>query len=149
MQGFQQTTLPFGIVATDLDGDGKLDLAAAVRDPADATHGSVSTWIGKGDGTFKVPVSLPAGNAPLGLVRMDVDGDGKADLVTANSHGGDLSVLLGKGDGTFTKDLRLAAPAGADHGWLATGDFNKDGKTDLVDVASGPASVTVYLNTSH
>jgi hypothetical protein len=63
----------------------------------------------------------------------DFNGDGITDLVAtaANIHG-DLSgvaVVLGKGDGTFGTPI---VSGGADDRVFAVGDFNKDGKLDLV-----------------
>ena len=43
----------------------------------------------------------------------DLDGDGAADLVTANFNSDDVSVLLGNGDGTFQAAKAFAAGDGA------------------------------------
>jgi hypothetical protein len=51
-------------------------------------------------------------------------------------------VLLGNGDGTFTP--LAAVPATAIYS-VATGDFNDDGKPDLVVVSPGGESVTILL----
>jgi len=48
----------------------------------------------------QVVTSLP--KAPLGSVAIvDVNGDGKPDLVVSNSGGGSITVLINQGDGTF------------------------------------------------
>jgi hypothetical protein len=71
----------------------------------------------------------------IGIVTADFNGDGKLDLATANLWSGDdftydVSVLLGNGDGTFQDPQNYDINAFSDS--IATGDFNGDGKLDLV-----------------
>ena len=49
---------------------------------------------------------------PFSVAIGDVNGDGRPDLVTANSGSDDVSVLLGNGDGTFRPQARFAAGRG-------------------------------------
>ncbi len=84
------TSIPFGgaFAVGDLDGDGKSDLAEV-----SGQHG-LSILISKGDGRFTVS-SLPiSGMNPTGVIVADLNGDGKLDIVTANSDSGDATVLL-------------------------------------------------------
>ena len=65
------------------------------------------------------------------MALADVNGDGKPDLVVANSYGADtVSVLLGNGNGTFQAQQTFAT--GSDPVSVAVGDVNGDGKPDLV-----------------
>jgi len=86
---------------------------------------------------------LTAGTGAAGtraMVVVDVNGDGKPDLVVANvctnvnNCDGNISVLLGNGDGTFQS--AKATDAGFAGGSIAVADLNGDGKPDLV-VSSG------------
>src|SRR5262249_48809398 len=91
---------PAAVAATDLNSDGRLDLAVIHKIP-DGTW-VVSTLLGNGDGTFRVPTgAFPVGPDPHGLVAGDFNGDGNTDLATANTSAGTVSVLLGTGDGDF------------------------------------------------
>jgi VCBS repeat protein/Big-like domain-containing protein len=69
----------------------------------------------------------------------DFNGDGITDLVgtAADIHGdlGGVAVALGKGDGTF--NTPFVTGSGLTDRVLAVGDFNKDGKLDVVTHDSG------------
>jgi hypothetical protein len=119
----------------DFNGDGKLDLA--VDNPG--SPGTVSMLLGNGDGTFQAPVNSAAGPGSHSLVVGDFNGDGKLDL--AMGANGAVTVLLGNGDGTFQAPIN--SDAGTDPTikvavmWVAAGDFNRDGKLDLVVANKG------------
>jgi Ca2+-binding RTX toxin-like protein len=78
---------------------------------------------------------------PLDMVAGDLNGDGKADLVTINATA--VSVLPGNGDGTFGAAQTTAAGSGLRS--AAAGDFNGDGKLDLAVTSS----VTTWNGTSN
>jgi hypothetical protein len=86
--------------------------------------------------------SDPVGQSPVALVVGDFNGDGKADIVTANRDSNSVSILLGNGDGTFRSALTI--PVDSSPQKLATGDFNGDGKLDLA-VATGSGNIDVLL----
>lgn len=88
---------------------------------------------------------------------MDVNGDGKADLLVANgcdSSGcpdGSVGVLLGNGDGTFPTAVTYDS-LGVSATSIAVADLNGDGKPDVVVAnlysnGSGYGTVSVLLNT--
>ncbi|HWY24740.1 MAG TPA: VCBS repeat-containing protein [Nevskia sp.] len=146
--------LPSFIIEGDFNHDGKIDVAVS-----NAGSGDISVLLGRGDGTFSPAVSYPVsgssaatglpslGAGTFSLVTGDFNGDGKEDIATTNSVTNNVSVLLGKGDGTFSP-ARTFPIAGA-HSLglipfaLASGDFNHDGRPDLV--SGGALSVTILL----
>jgi uncharacterized repeat protein (TIGR01451 family) len=128
----------------DFNNDGELDLAVAIS-------GGVQVLLGKGDGTFQSggTANLAMGFAPKAILAVDLNGDGRLDLIVDSqqtSGSGILrstrqrvSVFLADGSGTFQSEiLILTAIRGVDFGGLASdllvGDFNGDGKNDLGDV---------------
>ena len=63
------------------------------------------------------------------LGAADFNGDGKVDLVAAESGSTVMYMLLGKGDGTFQAPTTFTGVA--DAFLMAAGDLNQDGKQDL------------------
>ena len=134
---------PRAVSVGDFNGDGIMDLVVADSGTlAPGDDGSVSVLLGNGDGTFRAAVNYSAGKIPVAVATGDFNGDGKLDLVVANSGSSNISVLLGKGDGTF--QTHVDSEIGAGLTGLAVGDFNGDKKLDLV-VSHGPGGVSVLL----
>ena len=72
------------------------------------------------------------GLGPQTLAIGDFNGDGLMDIVVGNTNSSahTVSVLLGKADGTFAPAVNYAA--GGAPTSVAVGDFNGDGKLDIV-----------------
>jgi hypothetical protein len=143
-------------IAADFNGDGIPDLA--VVNPCNSSYcgsgyASVAVLIANGDGTFQAPVVYATGSfQPMSVAVGDFNGDGVADLVvasqcasSANCGTGQVSVLLGNGDGTFRSPVPYSTGTGSSY-FVATGDFNGDGKVDLaVGNQTGANSVAAIL----
>jgi hypothetical protein len=102
--------------------------------------GTVSVFLGNGDGTFGAPHTFPAGPTPVRVVVGDFNGDGRLDLAVADSPftgTPGVSILLGNGDGTFQAPRSF--PAGGLPLSIAAGHFHDPNILDLV--------VTVFVVT--
>ncbi len=141
---------PWYFAVGDFNGDGILDLAVSdygcPLDCNSSPSSTVTVLLGNGNGTFRPAPSLTVGNGPAGVEVGDFNGDGKLDLAVANLNDNTLSVLLGNGDGTFQAPQTFAS-AGMTHPYfVAVGDFNRDGKPDLVVSNHLFATVSVLLS---
>jgi hypothetical protein len=133
---------PTSIAVDDFNGDGKPDLVIAFFG---TTPGTVSVFLGNGDGTFAAAQNFTTGNSSFRVLAADVNGDGRADIVTANGNdtSGTVSVLLGNGNGTFqaAKNYTVAnTPKG-----VALGDVNGDGRLDVITANTSGNNVSILL----
>jgi hypothetical protein len=74
----------------------------------------------------------------------DLNGDGVADIVTANAGDDTVSVLLGNGGGTFQAHQDYAV--GKKPVAVALGDFNNDQRPDIVTANQSGNSISVLIN---
>src|SRR2546427_802049 len=120
---------PWAIAVGDFNGDRINDLAV-VNYQSD----NISVFLGNGDGTFRPPVTYAVGDGPtsieVGNFNGNANGDGTTDLVVANYLSTTVTVLMSNGDGTFQTARTLVV--GVNPTFVAAGDFNADGKLDLV-----------------
>jgi hypothetical protein len=123
----------FYLVSADFNGDGILDLAL-LWDYA------VYVMLGNGDGTFQKPQTVITSKKQIGdcsfgsFFVTDFNADGKGDLVYCerDQSNGKIWVALGNGDGTFKKPVSYPINNASFGFSFAVGDFNSDGKTDLM-----------------
>ena len=120
----------YDIALADLDGDGKPDIAAV-----NASAPFISIWRNQGSPGFIVfapYTNLPSLNNYQSIEALDVDGDGKLDLVAGSVQANAMSVFRNQslpGIFSFTPHVDFGAI-----GWVhdvTAGDFNGDGKPDI------------------
>lgn len=136
---------PVAIVARDLDGDATLDLTIG---NGFVSLGSVAILSGSGTGSFGSPTTLPTGPFPsaFSVAIGDFNRDGMPDIAAAVAGGGVVSVRLGTGGGAFGPfSTYSVGGAGYAPVSVATGDFNRDGRLDLVTANQLDHSVSVLL----
>jgi Flp pilus assembly secretin CpaC len=133
---------PIALASADFNGDGHQDLVVA-----NSADGTVSIFLGVGDGTFGTRTDITVGKSPSAVAVGDFNGDGHTDIAVTNSGDNTVSILLGKGDGTFAAPVTY--PTGNDPVALLAADFDKDGQPDLAVVNHGdgttPSTVSILL----
>jgi hypothetical protein len=127
-----------GMLAADVNHDGKVDL---VFDRADATTGNggiLNVFFGNGDGTFTAGPSTTVTTQTIGsnLFGGDFDGDGKVDIAVLDSLGEKTEILYGDGTGKFIAGPNLqqitSATGDITRTWYQPFDVNADGIMDLI-----------------
>ncbi len=163
----------------DLDGDGKADVVVAVScsnyefPGCPASSYAIATYLGNGDGTFKLCTMGGACAPPYGIISGgpatalrsiavgDFNGDGKMDVVAASDsssqpNSGSLTILLGNGDGTFSAGQTYVLNGIVSQAnTITVGDLNGDGWPDIAvglacydipDNSCSVGAVSIYLN---
>jgi hypothetical protein len=138
-------TCPTSIVSADFNNDGKLDLAVG-----NANSGSVSVLLGNGTGSsFSTSGTYSVGNAYTYNVNVgDFNNDGKIDLAVVTGHDWQgsvdtLGIFLGTGTGTFGSVTSYTVGTQPPR-FVSPGDFNNDGKTDLIVSWSGGSGLLFF-----
>jgi Bacterial Ig-like domain (group 3)/FG-GAP-like repeat len=87
---------------------------------------------------FTNPITYPASGEAMRVWVADLNRDGKPDLIADGSH---VDVLLGNGDGSFQAAVKVT-----DTFARAVGDFNNDGRLDLLAIRTDTSTNSlVYL----
>jgi trimeric autotransporter adhesin len=140
------------VLAADFNGDGIPDLVVFFG-------GGISVLLGNGDGTFTAAPQPPISGGPGAISVGDFNGDGIPDLAVTTDAGysdegfseGSSVLLLGKGDGTFNLGVVNFENAGGTvmSNSIVAGDFNGDGKLDLVEASQTIGQVGAHGNPSN
>jgi hypothetical protein len=122
---------PGSVMLADVNHDGHLDILVA-----NTKSENLTVLLGDGKGHFAEAAGSPfaCGKSPNDIAVGDFNGDGNLDLVIANTGTPYLTVLLGDGKGGFKASAKSPFAAASNphvHG-VAVGDFNGDGKLDVV-----------------
>jgi hypothetical protein len=144
-----------GLALADLTGDGRLDIVVANR-----SFNMVSifqNFCSPGNinnNSFGTRVDLPVAGMPYCVAVMDLDGDGKPEIITTDSASERVSVLKNIGaSGTITTNS-FSAPIDFAVGFspvhMAVADLDGDGKPDVVTINYGnnDSAVSVLRNIS-
>lgn len=144
---FTPVAYEYGLVAVDLDADGRVDVVSASTlytpgSPYEA--GNLHTRLQTTPGTFAAAVQYSAGLEPLFLASGDLNADGRPDVVSADYDNAALLVNFNSSStpGTFTASLSLPSRGTSQ---VVVADLNADGRADIV---SADYNVSMFIQSA-
>ncbi|MEW5795950.1 MAG: C1 family peptidase [Candidatus Zixiibacteriota bacterium] len=105
---------------------------------------SYTTAVAYGTGAFGAPADYATAQGPLWISSADLNGDGSADLISANASAASLTVRLANGDGTLGVSTNYVVQNGPRS--VVAADLNGDGHPDLAAANSQSNTLSVLLN---
>ncbi|MCP4580950.1 MAG: hypothetical protein GY839_04990 [candidate division Zixibacteria bacterium] len=132
---------PEALTVADFDNDGFNDFAIAMF-----MDNKASVYYNNGDSTFSDGLHFDVGYRPIGILSLDVNGDGFVDLATANygNTPDNVSVLLNNKVGGFETAVHYTTSEGSVR--LDKCDLNFDGFIDLVTCNYWSDTISVLTN---
>ncbi len=140
------------IAVADLDGDGKLDLiAGSVQSENISVFRNVSTGGPLTTNSFAPRVDFATGDWTHTVAIADFNGDGKPDIAVVGELPSTMSIFQNVSTpGSFTS-ASLAPRVDFGTGWnawgVAAGDFDGDGRPDIVFCNYYDNTIQIYQNT--
>ena len=129
-------------IAADLNGDGKLDLAAVNFPTFEGPGSGISVLLGNGDGSLQLPVDFTTGSFPLYAAAGDLNGDGRLDLAVTNSGDNTVAILLQQSPTINT------SPSALTFGGTYVDVSSPPQTVTITNVTSGPIEITDVSTTA-
>lgn len=150
---------PVNVLAKDIDCDGKLDIAILCQDTTATLQAFGRAIIYRNTSTpgiisFAARVEIAAGLGPIDFVIADLDNDSKPDVSILNAGDETFTYFRNTSNGSaisfypgFTIDTRNGNTFGFPRCMIA-GDFDGNGKIDILIGKQGSGEITVLQNGS-
>lgn len=134
-------------MASDLDNDGNIDLVVVCGETR-----TLHILLGRGNGQFKIKGGHPVvlAYAPNEVVIVDMNRDGKADLVVGSHDSYVVTILMNDGkanfDTSFSSSITMRAGDHPHTHGLGVSEVNGDGYPDIITANSEDHDISVMLS---
>ena len=147
-QTFIVGNTPRSVTTADVNGDGKPDIIVVNNFDKTVSVLLNTTPTGSSTASFATEQTFAAGNGPVSVTAVDINGDGKPDLVVTNANDATVSILLNTTTSSSTTSFatQQTFPVGKGADSVTTADINGDGKPDLVVTNLSDVTFSVLLN---
>ena len=134
------------LTTADMNGDNKPDIIVG-----NSGTDNVGVLINLGDGTFAIPTMYPTGygSSPQSVTTVDLDRDGKPEIIVASYGTSTVDVLFDVDNGMFTSPMLYSTGYGSAPQSVTTADLNGDNKLDIIVGNADTNNVGVLLNTGN
>ncbi len=150
-QPFAVGAAPVSVALGDLNGDRRPDLVIANSGSVNVSVRFNVSGSAAPTPSFTALQTIGSGVIPSSVALGDLNGDGKPDLVVADSDSDNVSVLLNStipGTGTAIFAVQGTFATGMGPASVAVGDLSGDGRPDLAVANQFSGTVSVLLNTT-
>ncbi len=145
---FATGSFPSSVAIGDIDGDEKPDLA--IPNDSSNTVSVLRNISISGTVSFAIKVDFGTGTQPTSLALGDINGDGRLDLAIANRSSNTISVLRNiSTSGVLSFAPKVDFATGSSPRFVAIGDMDGDGKSDLAITNQGSNTISILRNTSN
>ena len=129
---FSSSYQAYDLIVEDWSGDAKPDIVGLYS-------GSLTYWVGNGDGTMQPPASQAVDAGFSDLAAANLDGNARADLVLTKLSAPGFWLSVAQPNNTFGPPQAVTSGAT----WVAVKDVSGDGISDVL-TADGNGDLAVY-----
>jgi hypothetical protein len=136
---------PGKVVCADVNSDNKLDFLIACEDAGNKMYVCLGNGAGAVSSSTYYTVGTGGAYNSMGIATTDFNGDGHADVVTANGSTNDVTVLLNSSTGTGAFTVNHYG-AGNNPQAAVCADFDGDGDIDIAVANTSANQVSILIN---
>lgn len=151
---FPTSASPTAIAVADFNGDGNLDTVTAALQPPSGSSSNLLISFGNGIGGVSSTQIVGVASLVQAIVASDLNNDSRTDLITATASNSSnspstISVYLHNGNnaGMFPFPPTTSFNLSFSVRFIIVGDFNNDGRRDLIATSTNSNLIAVLLGT--